>query len=148
MYKRQGWYYDEYGNSTQIDVADWQDEIFQTAFQHDYNLSVSGGDDKGYYSFSGNYAKQDGTIKNSGYERYALRANIARHIYSWLKIGTNQSFTNSTTNFANTLSYNTGVVRSALLFPPTYGPNTDTTQMLSLIHISSIGSPWFLPNIR
>lgn len=124
-----GWYYDEYGNSTQIDVADWQDEIFQTAFQHDYNLSVSGGDDKGYYSFSGNYAKQDGTIKNSGYERYALRANIARHIYSWLEIGTNQSFTNSTTNFANTLSYNTGVVRSALLFPPTYGPNTDTTQM-------------------
>ena len=128
-YAHPGWYYDEYGNSTQIDVADWQDEIFQTAFQHDYNLSVSGGDDKGYYSFSGNYAKQDGTIKNSGYERYALRANIARHIYSWLKIGTNQSFTNSTTNFANTLSYNTGVVRSALLFPPTYGPNTDTTQM-------------------
>lgn len=59
-YAHPGWYYDEYGNSTQIDVADWQDEIFQTAFQHDYNLSVSGGDDKGYYSFSGNYAKQDG----------------------------------------------------------------------------------------
>ena len=34
---------------------------------------------------------------------------------------------NSTTDFANTLSYNTGVVRSALLFPPTYGPNMDTT---------------------
>ena len=49
-YAHPGWYYDEYGNSTQIDVADWQDEIFQTAFQHDYNLSVSGGDDKGYYS--------------------------------------------------------------------------------------------------
>ena len=128
-YAHPGWYYDAYGNATQIDVADWQDEIFQTAFSQDYNLSVSGGDDKGYYSFSGNYANQNGIIKNSGYERYALRANIARKIYSWLEIGTNQGFTNSTTDFANTLSYNTGVVRSALLFPPTYGPNIDTSLM-------------------
>ncbi len=128
-YAQNGWFYDEYGNATQIDVADWQDEIFRTAFQQDYNLSVSGGDEKGYYSFSGNYANQQGIIKNSGYERYALRANISRHIFSWLEIGTNQSFTSSKTNFANTLNNNTGVVRSALLFPPTYGPNTDTTQM-------------------
>ena len=122
-----GWYYDEYGNATEIGVANWQDEIFQTASQQDYNLSVSGGSNEGYYSFSGNYTKQAGTIKNSGYERYSLRANIARHITDWLEIGTNTSFTNSTTDFANTLSYNTGVVRSALLFPPTYGPNMDTT---------------------
>lgn len=122
-----GWYYDEYGNATELGVANWQDEIFQTASQQDYNLNVSGGSNEGYYSFSGNYTKQTGTIKNSGYERYSLRANIARHITDWLEIGTNSSFTNSTTDFANTLSYNTGVVRSALLFPPTYGPNMDTT---------------------
>lgn len=122
-----GWRYDEYGNATEIGVADWQDEIFQTAFQQEYNLSVSGGDDKGYYAYSGNYTDQDGTIKNSGYKRYTLRANIARKVFDWLEIGTNTSFTSSTTNFANTLNYNTGVVRSALLFPPTYGPNMDTT---------------------
>lgn len=127
-YRQGGWFYDEYGNATQLGTADWQDEIFQTAWSQDYNLSVSGGDDRGYYSFSGNYAKQDGTIKNSGYERYALRANIARKVYDWLEIGMNTSFTNATTNFANTLNYNTGVVRSALLFPPTYGPDMDTTQ--------------------
>ena len=127
-YAHPGWYYDEYGNATELGVADWQDEIFHTAFQQDYNIGVSGGDDKGYYSFSGNYADQDGIIKNSGYKRYYLRANISRKVYSWLEIGTNQSFTRSTTNFANTLSYNTGVVRSALIFPPTYGPNMDTTQ--------------------
>ena len=126
-YAHPGWYYDEYGNATELGVADWQDEIFQNAMQQDYNLSVSGGDDKGYYSFSGNYTDQDGIIKNSGYKRYTLRANISRHVYDWLEIGTNQSFTNTTTNFANTLSYNTGVVRSALIFPPTYGPNMDTS---------------------
>ena len=127
-YARSQWFYDEYGNATLIDIADWQDEIFQTAWSQDYNLSVSGGDERGYYSFSGNYAKQDGVIKNSGYQRYALRVNIARHVTDWLEIGTNTSFTSSKTDFANTLNYNTGVVRSALLFPPTYGPNMDTTQ--------------------
>lgn len=122
-----GWRYDEYGNATEVGVADWQNEIFHTASSQDYNARVSGGDDNGYYSFSGNYADQDGIIRNSGYVRYSLRANIARHITKWLEIGTNQGFTHSTTKFANTLSYNTGVVRSALLFPPTYGPNMDTT---------------------
>jgi len=123
-----GWHYDEYGNSTLLSTADWQDEIFQTASSQDYNVSVSGGDDKGWYSFSGNYTDQSGIIKNSGYIRYALRANISRRINDWLEIGTNTSFTRSTTDFANTLSYNTGVVRSALLFPVTYGPDMDTTQ--------------------
>ncbi len=127
-YRQGGWFYDEYGNATELGIADWQDEIFQTAWSQDYNLSVSGGDDRGYYSFSGNYVKQDGTIKNSGYERIALRVNISRKVYDWLEIGTNTSFTNNYTKFANTLNYNTGVVRSALLFPPTYGPDMDTTQ--------------------
>lgn len=127
-YAHPGIYKDEYGNSTELAVADWQDEIFRTATTQDYNASVSGAGEKGYYSFSGNYSKQDGIIKNSGYERYSLRANISSKITDWLEMGTNTSFTNSTTNFANTLSYNTGIVRSALLFPPTYGPNMDTTQ--------------------
>lgn len=127
-YKNPGWHYDEYGNATLLASADWQDEIFQTANTQDYNVNVSGGDEKGYFMFSGNYAKQDGIIKNSGYERYSLRANISRHVTDWFEIGTNTSFTRSTTNFANTLSYNTSVVRSALLFPVTYGPDMDTTQ--------------------
>ena len=127
-YINPGWHYDEYGNSTLLGKSDWQDEIFQTASSQDYNLSVSGGDDKGYYMFSGGYSKQGGIIKNSGYERYTLRANIGRHINNWLELGTNTSFTRSTTNFANTLSYNTSIVRSALLFPVTYSPDMDTTQ--------------------
>ena len=126
-FEHPGTYADAYGNSTVVGESDWQDVIFHTAFQQDYNLSVSGGDDKGYYNFSGNYTDQDGIIKNSGYKRYSLRTNISRHVYKWLELGSNTSFTHSTTNFANTLSYNTGVVRSALLFPPTYSPDMDTS---------------------
>ena len=31
-YRYGGWFYDEYGNATQLGTADWQDEIFQNAF--------------------------------------------------------------------------------------------------------------------
>lgn len=127
-YVNPGWHYDEYGNSTLLGTADWQDEIFQTACSQDYNVSVSGGDSDGWFLFSGNYANQTGIIRNSGYERYGIRTNIGRHVTPWLEIGTSTTFTRSTTDFANTLSYNTGVVRSALLFPVTYGPDMDTTQ--------------------
>lgn len=114
---------DEYGNSYDIQSSDWLDEIMQTGFSHEYNLSVSGGNKKGWYSFSGNYTKQDGTIKNSGYERYALRVNIGKKVFDWLEIGTNTSYTSSTTNFAKTNASDYSIIRSALLFPPVYGTN-------------------------
>ncbi len=33
--------------------TNWQDQIYQSAFSQDYNLSISGGDAKGHYLFSG-----------------------------------------------------------------------------------------------
>lgn len=122
-----GWYRDEYGNYSQVGVANWQDLIYQTGVTQDYNLSVSGGDDKGYYMYSGGFSNQDGIIKNTGYQRYTLRANIARHINKLIEIGTNTSFTYSKTDFAKTSSDQSGVIRSALLFPPTYDPSMDET---------------------
>ena len=71
---------DQYGNVDEVAGADWQDEIFRTGFQHDYSLNVSGGSDKGWFSYGGNYSKQTGIIKNTGNERYGLSMNIGRHI--------------------------------------------------------------------
>ena len=122
-----GYRYDQYGNYSEVGASNWQNEIFQTSFSTDLNLSVSGGNEKGFYAYSGNYARQNGTIKNSGYERYSLRANIGRHVTDWMEIGTNISFTKSETDFANTLSYNSGIIRSAIVFPPTYGADMDTS---------------------
>lgn len=125
-FRTPGYRYDEYGNYAEVGSSNWQDQIFRTAFSTDYNVSVSGGNDSGFYSYSGNYARQSGTVRNSGYSRYALRAAIGKHINSFLEIGTNNSFTNAGTDFANTLSYNTGIIRSAIIFPPVYGEDMDT----------------------
>ena len=123
---------DEYGNVDEVAGADWQDEIYQTGFLQDYSVNVSGGSEQGYYSLSGGYTDQKGIIKNTGFERYNLGVNVSRHITNWLEVGTSQYFTHAVTDFQRTNSENTGIIRSALIFPPTYGPHTETEQLDAL----------------
>ena len=122
---------DEYGNATNVEDINWQDEIYQTGWQQEYNASVSGGDSEGWYAFSGSYTQQDGIIKNTGYERYGLSINISRHITKWLELGTSSHFTNAVTDFQRTNSENTGIIRSALIFLPSVREETDATDWLA-----------------
>ncbi|BES60186.1 SusC/RagA family TonB-linked outer membrane protein [Dysgonomonas capnocytophagoides] len=128
---------DQYGNETLVEGANWQNEIYQTGASQEYNLSVSGANEAGWYAFSGNYTDQSGIIKNSGYKRYALRTNIGRRLRSWLEIGTNINYTNSTTDFAKSNAYDYSIIRSALLFPTTYGPNMTRTESDELNWLAS-----------
>lgn len=120
---------DQYGNVDEVAGTDWQDQIYQLGWSQEYNASVSGGTDKGYYAFSGSYSDQMGIIKNTGFQRYTLSLNTAWHITKWLEIGTSQHFTHAKTNFQRTNSENTGIIRSSLIFPPTYGPHQQTEQL-------------------
>lgn len=120
---------DQYGNMDEVAGTDWQQQIYQTGWSQEYNASVSGGTDKGYYAFSGNYTDQTGIIKNTGFQRYSLSINTAWHITKWLEIGTSQHFSHARTNFQRTNSENTGIIRSSLIFPPTYGPHQQTEQL-------------------
>lgn len=120
---------DTYGNKTNVQGSNWMDLITRKAVTQDYNLSVSGGTDKGFYSISGNYTDQEGIIKNSDFTRYSLRANVGTHVNSWLELGMNTSFGRTNSNFAKTNSFDYGVMRSAMIFPTTYAPQTDITQI-------------------
>ena len=120
---------DKYGNIDEVAGADWQQFIYQLGYSQEYSANVSGGSDKGWYSFSGNYTQQQGIIKNTGYQRYGLSINIGRHITDWFEIGTSQHFTHATTDFQRTNSENTGIIRSSLIFPATYGPHQSTEQL-------------------
>lgn len=122
---------DEYGNVDVVEGADWLDEIYHTGFQQEYNASVSGGSDKGWYAFSGNYTDQNGIIRNTGYKRYGISINISRHLTNWLEIGTSSHFSHSETDFQRTNSENTGIIRSALIFPPTTREESDQTDWLA-----------------
>lgn len=110
---------DEHGNVALVESTDWLDEIFQTATSQEYNLSISGANEQGSYAISGNFMDQTGIIRNSGYKRYAIRANIVRKLSTWLEIGLNTNYTNSLTKLAKTNSSGSGLINSALRFPPT-----------------------------
>jgi TonB-linked SusC/RagA family outer membrane protein len=119
--------YDSYGNMATISDTDWQDEIYQTGYSQEYNLQVSGGDSKGWHTYSGNYMDQGGIIVGSNYKRYALAANIGRKVHDWIELGLNINYTNSTTDFAKSNASDYSVIRSALMFPPTNDPHMDVS---------------------
>lgn len=76
----------------------WQEELFQTAPMQSHNLSMSGGNEKTQYYMSANWLDQNGLIKNSGFERQSVRANISSQLNDWFKTGTVLYATKSTQN--------------------------------------------------
>ncbi|WP_375435612.1 SusC/RagA family TonB-linked outer membrane protein [uncultured Hymenobacter sp.] len=117
--------------------TDWQDEIFRRALTKDYTLRMSGGNEKGTYSVSGNMLDQEGIIFNSGFKRYGLQANIARKVHKWVEIGSNNNITFSNYNLSksNSAGNEASIVSSALTFPATY-PVSDPNQQARENNIS------------
>lgn len=118
--------YEDFKNGYLNGGTNWQDQIFQTGFTQEYNLSYSGANDKGNYSVSGGYSDQKGIIHSSGYNRISLRTNINRTVHKRIRLGTSTSVVRSVGNFAKTTTGSNSVVRSALWYPsalPVYDEN-------------------------
>lgn len=103
------------------DGTDWQDEIFRTAPMRDYQLSMSGGDEKTQYAISGGYFKQNGIVTNSDFDRYSFRVNLDRKLTKKLKTGTSLTVNRTLANQSRTDGSLGGaglVTMAALQFPP------------------------------
>lgn len=75
--------------------TNWQDAIFQTALQHQHQVSAQGGSDKVQYYVSGSYMNQDGTIIGSSFERFSVRTNLDAQLKKWLKMGLSATWSNT-----------------------------------------------------
>ncbi len=93
--------------------TDWQDEIFQTAPMMNYQLGVSGGSEKMTYNVSANYFKQEGIVKGSDFQRFAIRINNQYNLKSWAKMGHNISL------IRKTAEINANVIANAYRADPT-----------------------------
>ncbi|GEO04776.1 SusC/RagA family TonB-linked outer membrane protein [Adhaeribacter aerolatus] len=56
--------------------VNWQNAVLQPGPIQNYNLSVSGGTDNAKYYVSGTLRDELGTVKNTSYTYYGLRANV------------------------------------------------------------------------
>jgi TonB-linked SusC/RagA family outer membrane protein len=69
--------------------TDWLNMIFQTGLTHQHNISASGGAGKTKYFTSLGYMDQDGTLKNTSFKRYNVRANLDIQVAKNLSFSTN-----------------------------------------------------------
>ena len=77
---------------------DWSDGTFRTGFRQEYNVSISGGNDRLKFYASFGYLDDEGIIRKSAYERFSTRTTIDYQAKKWLKIGTNMSYAHATQN--------------------------------------------------
>lgn len=82
--------FDAYNNNKNYD---WLDAVSRTGVQHNHVVSLSNGNDKGSYYISFGYTDNKGVIEKSEQEKYTGRINADQQIKSWLKVGTNTTFT-------------------------------------------------------
>lgn len=67
----------------------WEDRFFRQANFSNVQLSISGGSDAIDYYVSGNFYDAEGTIVDSDYRRYTLRANVNAKVSNKIKVGLN-----------------------------------------------------------
>ena len=101
--------------------TDWQDEIFRTAFSQKHALSISGKSKSASWHVSGNYLNREGTIINSNFTRYSVRANVDGN-KGRFKYGMSIAPSYSVTHFVNSESNygSDGVIVNSLVVAPIF----------------------------
>ena len=101
--------------------TDWLGLVTRDGATRQHNLSVSGGTKTTRYLLSGNYYDQEGIVKNSGFKRYSIRANIDQDINKYVKLGFNLTasrINNDNTQLGSSAGNdnfeNSGIIRAAI----------------------------------
>ena len=72
--------------------TNWFDEVFNTGYSQEHNLSVSGGGSVMKYYISLGYLDNEGVMNrfniDSGYRKFSARVNLEANVTKWFKIGT------------------------------------------------------------
>ncbi|GIQ57331.1 SusC/RagA family TonB-linked outer membrane protein [Flavobacterium collinsii] len=118
--------------------TDWQDIAFQTGYTTDADFSVSGGDDKTRYFFSGAYNNTTGIIDSNSLERITGRSNISHKVSDRFTVGMNLGFSRAIINrvqddnsFTSPLqSVAQSPISQARLADGTANPNTEYANYL------------------
>lgn len=97
--------------------TDWISLVTRNGRTIQHNITVSGGTSGTQYLLSGNYYNQDGIIKNSGFDRYSLRANVDQKISKYIKLGLNLTasrINNNNSQLGGDQYENSGIIRAAI----------------------------------
>ncbi|MDD3078627.1 MAG: TonB-dependent receptor [Paludibacter sp.] len=109
-----------------VDITNWNDEVYRTGIQQNYQLSVSDGNDKMNYFLSAGYLNEKGIFDAAFFRRFNFRAKLDAQVRKWLNIGANISYSDNSSNGINTGNgSNRGGIVLALINLPTSYPIID-----------------------
>lgn len=80
-------------NGNPLHDTDWQDESFRQAVTQNYQLGLTGGNEKDTYGIYVNHRNEEGLMRGSYLKRYAGRFVFDSQIKDWLKVGGTLSYT-------------------------------------------------------
>lgn len=102
----------EIANYKNDETIDWKGIEYQNGLRQDYNLSISGKNERLSYYWSLGYVNNEGVIYNEQFDAIRSRLNFEAEITDFLKVGTNTQFATkdespirSSTNLVNVTPY-------------------------------------------
>lgn len=100
--------------------TNWTNEAFKNALIHNYDLSISGGDDKKTYYTSIGYFNQDGVVIGTDLKRYSASIMFENKLSSRVKLGLNIKPSFAVQNFGDQNSRSSGALALIPLSFPYY----------------------------
>ncbi len=89
---------------------DYEDEVYgNNGLIATTNVSLSGGNDKTTFFISGLFSDEEGIIKNTGYDKTSIRANIGHKISDKISLDISSNYINSSADRGLTNNDNQGV---------------------------------------
>lgn len=80
--------------------TDWAAEMLRDpALRNEFSANLSGGSERTRYFLSANYLEQEGSVKESNFNRVTTRLNVESNVKDWITLGFNTSFSKSNQNY-------------------------------------------------
>ncbi|MBT2556640.1 TonB-dependent receptor [Hymenobacter sp. ISL-91] len=102
----------------QPDRTDWLKEVFRNGFSQNYQLALSGGNDKATYYGSVDYSDQKGVVSQNRLRRASARMNLDVTPKTWLKGGVSLGYSQALNKGVLTDRYLAGATVSGYSAPP------------------------------
>ena len=112
-------------------LRDYEDLVFgEEGAMLNTQLSLSGGDERTQFYISGSFKDENGIIKNTGFGRYSIRANIDHQISDNISVSSSSNYINTQSNRGWTGNGGVGSVVQGVVNTPPFAqllPNEDGT---------------------
>lgn len=105
-------------------IVDWEDYVYRTGIQQDYNVSVSGAGEKANYYLSAGYLDNQGVRKGNDYRSVRINMKMNMDVTKWFSVGANVNFQERSDGD----NYNPEGVRNNAPWANRYDENGDLAQ--------------------